>query len=181
MVIKIKKIILKFRDIYLVNIKWRKYEIGKNFHAGRNVKIWAKSYVIIGDNCYIGRNSCIESNIKIGKDVLIGNNVAMIGKYDHNYTQIGKTIRFAEQIRDQTFTWKRGIDSNITIGDDVWIGYGVIILSGVNIGSGSIIGAGSVVTKDVEEYSIYAGIPARKIANRFTSDDDLIMHKKLTQ
>ena len=49
------------------------------------------------------------------------------------------------------------------IKDDVWIGAGVIILSGVTIGECSVIGAGAVVTKDVEPYTVVAGVPARKI------------------
>ena len=54
-------------------------------------------------------------------------------------------------------------DEPIIIEDEVWIGANVTILPGVRIGKCSVIGAGSVVTKDVEEYSIYAGVPARKI------------------
>ncbi len=61
---------------------------------------------------------------------------------------------------------------NITIGNDVWIGYGAIILSGVCIGHGAVIGAGSVVTKDVGNYEIVAGNPARLIRKRF--DDETI-------
>ena len=48
----------------------------------------------------------------------------------------------------------------------------------VNIGDGSIIAAGSVVTKDVEPYSIYGGIPAKKIRERFPNDKDVVIHKK---
>lgn len=54
------------------------------------------------------------------------------------------------------------------IGNDVWIGADVKILDGVTIGDGAIVGAGSVVTKDVEAYTIVAGIPARKIRMRFS-------------
>jgi maltose O-acetyltransferase len=51
----------------------------------------------------------------------------------------------------------------VVIGNDVWIGAGVIILSGVTIGECSVIGAGAVVTKNVEPFTIVAGVPARKI------------------
>lgn len=51
----------------------------------------------------------------------------------------------------------------------VWIGGRVIILPGVKIGDGAIIGAGSVVTKDVSEYDVVAGNPARVIKNRKSS------------
>jgi acetyltransferase-like isoleucine patch superfamily enzyme len=53
--------------------------------------------------------------------------------------------------------------SPIIVEDEVWIGANVTILPGVKIGKCSVIGAGSVVTADVEPYSIYAGVPAKKI------------------
>lgn len=51
-IIKLFKLI---RDIYLVKIKWRRFYIGKGFHAGRGVVLWAKNNITIGDNFYIGR------------------------------------------------------------------------------------------------------------------------------
>ncbi|WP_068083589.1 DapH/DapD/GlmU-related protein [Polycladidibacter stylochi] len=57
----------------------------------------------------------------------------------------------------------------VTIGHDVWIGHGVTILAGVNVGTGAVIGAGAVVSKDVRPYEIVAGVPARSIKSRFTS------------
>lgn len=170
--------IVKARDWYLVNIKWRRYHIGKNFHAGRNVVFWAKNTLEIGDNCYIGRNSQIECNVKIGNDVLIANNVAFVGKYDHNYTQVGTAICHASQIRDVDYGWKE-LSQETIIGNDVWIGYGAIIVSGVTIGKGSIVGAGSVVTKNVDSYSIYAGNPAKKIGARFPDLQTINQHEIL--
>ncbi len=56
----------------------------------------------------------------------------------------------------------------IVIEDDVWIGYRATILSGVKIGKGAIVGAGAVVTKDLEPYGIYGGVPAKLIKYRFS-------------
>lgn len=64
------------------------------------------------------------------------------------------------------FAWRRG--HRVTIGHDVWIGHGAIVLPGRTIGAGAVIGAGSVVTKDVPDYAIVAGNPARPIRQRFT-------------
>ena len=58
----------------------------------------------------------------------------------------------------------------------MWCGYGAIVMSGVNIAEGTIIAAGSVVTHDTEAYSIYAGVPAKKIRDRFNSEEDKINH-----
>jgi len=162
----------------LVKIKWRKYEVGKHFHAGRRVRIWGKSKVKIGRDFYIGRDSQIECNCNIGNYVMFGNRVALVGRYDHNYQQIGVPTRMASQIYKGNYNWKE-LNQITVIEDDVWIGYGTIVMSGVTIGRGSIIAAGSIVTKNVDPYSIYAGAPAKKIKDRFETKDDLKKHIEL--
>jgi acetyltransferase-like isoleucine patch superfamily enzyme len=59
---------------------------------------------------------------------------------------------------------------DIVIGNDVWIGGGVKIMSGVNIGNGCVIGANSVVTKDIPDYCICGGVPAKIIRKRFSDE-----------
>ena len=63
------------------------------------------------------------------------------------------------------FASRRG--HNVSIGHDVWIGHGAIVLAGRTIGTGAVVGAGSVVTRDVPDYAIVAGNPARLIRQRF--------------
>lgn len=172
------KLIKNYRNLGLKHTIWRKYKIGKNFHAGIRVRIWAKKQIIIGDNFYIGRDSQIECDALIGNNVIIANRVALIGKYDHSYQEIGIPIRFTKSIRNKDYNW-RGLNEKIIIEDDVWIGYGSIIMSGITIRQGSIIAAGSVVTKDVEPYSIYGGNPAKKIKDRFETHEDKTNHIKL--
>ena len=142
--------------------------------------LWAKHGINIGDNFYLGKYSMIECDSEIGNHVIFANYVALIGKYDHHHQQIGVPTRLASQISDSDYNWK-GLNQKIIVQDDVWIGVGSIVLSGVTIGIGSIVAAGSVVTKDVEPYSIYAGNPARKISNRFDSEEQLQEHIRLYQ
>lgn len=165
----------KIRNLYLSKIKWKTYNIGRNFHAGRGVFMWAKQHLSIGDNFYIGKYSIIECDAIIGDDVIFANNVSLVGRYDHHYQEIGISVRLSSQIRDENYTWK-GMGDTIVVGNDVWIGLGTIVLGGVSIGTGSIIAAGSVVTKNVDSYSIYAGNPARKIKNRFDTVAALNQH-----
>jgi chloramphenicol O-acetyltransferase type B len=165
----------KLRNLYLAKVKWRGYSIGPGFHAGARVRIWAKNKIIIGKKFYIGRDSQIETDCIIGDYVIIGNKVGIVGRYDHHYQQTGIPVRMASQIRDADYNWK-GLDGLTTIESDVWVGYGSIIMGGVKIGQGSIIAAGSVVTRDVEPYSIYGGVPAKKLKNRFDNEEDLRQH-----
>lgn len=171
-------LVKKIYDLYLCYIKWHKYSIGKNFHAGRSVFLWAKNSMEIGDNFYIGKYSIIECDAKIGNNVILANHVSLIGRYDHHFQQTGIPIRLASNIREKDYSWK-GLGQTIIIEDDVWVGLGSIILSGVKIGTGSIIAAGSVVTKDVMPYSIYAGNPAKKIKERFETEEQREEHIRL--
>ena len=171
-------IVKKIRDFIYKNIVWRKYKIGKKFHCGRGVFIWGKDTIVIGDNFYLGKYSSIETNCVIGDNVIIANHVGIVGRYDHNYQQIGVPVRLASQIRDKDYSWK-GKNEVTYIGNDVWIGFGAIIMSGVHIADGSIIAAGSVVTHDTEPYSIYAGVPAKKIRDRFENESDKDKHLQL--
>ncbi len=168
----------KLRLFYLLYFKWRRYSFGSNPYIGRSVYLWAKHTITVGENFYIGKFSQIECDAKIGNDVMFGNFVALIGKYDHDYSQVGMPIRIADRIRDKNYNWK-GLNEMVIIEDDVWVGHGSIILSGIRIGQGSIIAAGSVVTKNVDSCSIYAGNPARKIKNRFETEAERTEHIKL--
>jgi chloramphenicol O-acetyltransferase type B len=172
------RIIKKLYHFYIRHIKYRKYKIGKNFHAGRGVFLWAKNNITIGDNFYLGKYSIIECDTIIGNNVIIANRVSLAGRYDHCFQQVGTPTRLASQIRDKDYNWK-GLNQKIIIEDDVWIGVGCTVLSGITIGIGSVVAAGSVVTKDVEPYTIYAGNPAKKIRNRFETDDQLKEHIRL--
>lgn len=169
------KYLKALHNYYLVKVKYRKYAIGKGFYAGVGVRMWAKTRIEIGKNFYIGRGSFIESDVIVGDNVLWGNRVALVGKYDHHYQEVGMPIRLSSNIRDADYNWK-GIRQITIIENDVWVGYGCTILSGVTIKEGSIVAASSLVTRDVEPYSIYAGIPARKIRDRFECKDDLLKH-----
>jgi chloramphenicol O-acetyltransferase type B len=165
----------RIRNIIYRKILYRKYQISPGFHLGKGVRLYAKQMLKIGENFYIGRGSLIETDCIIGNNVIFGNRVAIVGKYDHHYQQVGVPIRLASAIRDKDYSWK-GLSLTTVIGNDVWVGYGATIMQGVTINDGAIIAAGAIVTKDVESYSIYAGNPAKKIGDRFQSEEDKLKH-----
>ena len=102
---------------------------------------------------YIG---IVIAACKIGENCFIRQNTTIGGKYSSSPEAAKKRARSP--------MWKRRITHPI-IGSNVDIGVNVCILGPINIGSNSIIGAGSVVVKDVEPYSVYAGVPAKKLRN----------------
>ena len=140
--------------------------LGKTSTFGRGTVFYAPNQMEIGENVYIGKYCSLETDIEIGNDVLLGNNVGLIGKYDHDFSCIGKSIKDSPWIGDPEYQFK-GKGLKIVIENDVWIGYGSIIVSGVHIGRGAIVAAGSVVLKDVEPYTIVAGNPAKVVSKRF--------------
>lgn len=155
----------------------RNIKLGKTSTFGRGTVLYAPNRMTIGENVYIGKYCSLETDIEIGNDVLLGNNVGLIGKYDHDFTCIGKSIKDSPWIGDPDYQFK-GKELKIVIENDVWIGYGSIIVSGVHIGRGAIVAAGSVVLKDVKPYSIVAGNPAKEISKRFT-DAQISEHEKV--
>ncbi|MBK8743875.1 MAG: acyltransferase [Propionivibrio sp.] len=108
----------------------------------------------IGDGCYIGRFgtlACINRVI-LGRDVMISDRV-FIGDAVHGFA------RSDLPVRDQYLTSKGSVE----IGDGTWIGIGVSILPNVAIGRNCVIGANSVVTRDVPDFCVVAGNPAKVI------------------
>ena len=109
----------------------------------------------------IGDNSGIGINCRLGPKVMIGNNVMMAPNVVI-YTQTHETKSLDIPMNEQGM---KSI-SSVEIGDDCWICERVIILPGVKIGKGCIIAAGAVVTKDVPDFAVVGGVPAKVIKYR---------------
>ena len=132
--------------------------LGDGVIVSRNCVLQGKTGpLFIGDRTDIGCN-CIFSSvsgIEIGASTLIA---------AHCYIGGGqyRSDRMDIPMMDQG-TYSTG---PVILGEDVWLGAGVIVLDGVRIGKGSIVGAGSVVTREIPEYSIAVGVPAKVVKVR---------------
>ena len=146
---------------------------GNGFRTGINSTFWAPRSLTIGEDVLTGSDTRIEVDGEIGDSVLMGNSVAIIGRRDHRYDEIGVPVTRTTRVVDQP----NHLSDPVSIGSDVWIGFGAIILSGLSIGDHSIVGAGSLVTSDVPPNTIVAGHPATIIKRRF-SDADLETHRE---
>ena len=147
-------------------------EIGENcLINGDFVFEIKKGTISIGDRTFIGGSTfiCIDE-IEIGSDVMFSWGCTIADNNSHSHIWYER--------ENDVMSWKQGIDENkigaykdwtnvkkakITIKNKAWIGFNSIILKGVTIGEGAIVGAGSVVTKDVPDWTIVAGNPAKII------------------
>lgn len=137
-------------------------------HCGKNINIENSAYIgngkrlSIDDFSGIGSHFFVQNtNLKIGKYVMMGEEVMIIGG-GHNTERIDIPMGAQGDLPV----------SDLVICDDVWIGSRVTILGKVNrIGKGCIIGAGSVVTKEVPDYAIVAGNPAKIIKYRIYGNE----------
>jgi len=129
-------------------------KIGKNvvFHFRTEPRNLYK--MNIGNGCIIGDNAILDARngLTLGSNVNISSNVSIYTD-QHDY-------------RDPFFGDDKTKDMSVTIGDRVWIGSNVIILPGVKIGEGAVCCSGCVVTKNVDAYSLVAGVPAKKVGQR---------------
>lgn len=127
--------------------------------SGENINI--EKGAIFDRTVEIGNNSGIGINCKLYGKVIIGDNV-MMGPEVYIYTSNHKFQDLNLPMSQQGHE----IERPVIIGNDVWIGSRVTILPGISIGDGVIIGTGAVVTKNVENYYVIGGNPAKIIKSR---------------
>lgn len=136
--------------------------------------------VIIGKHSYYNGNiklvSSEYSKIYIGNYCSIGNNLKII-TLNHDYNYPALLGRFYRKFFNESHPGETNIPptqqrtkGDVIIGNDVWIGDDVTILSGVTIGDGCCIGAKSLITHNMPAYSICAGIPCKKVKNRYSDN-----------
>lgn len=153
------------KPIYLIGANH--INIGKNFASlpGVRIEAWEEfggekfnPIIKIGDNVTLNYRTHIGAicEVSIGNNVLMGSDVLVVDhNHGYNYT--------AEELDVPPRSRRLASRGGIIIEDNVWIGDKATILGNVHIGRGAVIGANSVVTRDVPEYSISAGVPARII------------------
>lgn len=109
----------------------------------------------IGQQVYIGEDLIIidelddKGRVRIGNRVAIAERVTLVISSNANFSKIRPFVK--------------DVHGHIEIDDDAWLGTGCIILPDVRIGKGAVVGAGAVVTKDVPDFTVVAGVPAKQI------------------
>lgn len=162
---------------------------------------WIHPTVEFGFDCTIHRGAQLQEGAKLGdcctihQDAVVGPGVT-VGNYSYvnecarvesgsigRYASIGPSVLIGAPEHDVgAFSTSPSLGGNLDkigpkIGHDVWVGAKAIILRGVRVGTGAVIAAGAVVTRDVPDYSIFGGVPAKKIRDRLDEADRLILLK----
>lgn len=128
--------------------------------CGKNLRVKSKAEIspnsTVGNNSELGSGCLIQSNVSIGNDVIMGPDVKIYSR-NHKFDSLDQPIRLQRKNYYKT-----------KIGNDVWIGANVLILAGVEVGDHAILAGGSVVNKNVPDYAIVGGNPAKVIKYRNT-------------
>jgi acetyltransferase-like isoleucine patch superfamily enzyme len=169
---------------------------GRNVALWHSRAMWIGDGVAVDDGCHLDARGCTPGEFRIGDGVVISRGSIVSGKdgplsigprasigagctlYASTRLEIGADTMLAAQcyvgggryaVRGRTdipIAEQPEPRTGVVIGDDCWLGAGVIVIDGVRIGRGSVVAAGSVVTRDVDSYSVVAGVPARRVGSR---------------
>lgn len=130
----------------------------------------------IGCHSYMNNGGYMRSDVFIGRYCSIGRRVtlgagthALSGLGTHPMMFNGKGREYTEEEK-MLLSVRPPRSRHTIIGNDVWIGDGAVVLPGVRVGTGAVIGANSVVTKDVPDYAVVMGAPARLSRYRFPEE-----------
>jgi UDP-2-acetamido-3-amino-2,3-dideoxy-glucuronate N-acetyltransferase len=139
---------------------------GSEISAG--TKIWHFSHVmsgcVIGENCNIGQNVVISPGVVLGVNVKIQNNVSVYtGVICEDDVFLGPSMVFTNVINPRSAINRRGEYSRTLVKKGASIGANATVVCGNNIGSFALVGAGAVITKDVADYALVVGNPAKQI------------------
>lgn len=149
--------------------------ISKDAHIGKNTKIWhftqVREHAKIGDNCIISKNCYIDHDVVIGNNVKIQNNSSIYYMtIIEDGVFIGPSVIFtndntprAVDSRGELKTANEWASGKIIVKEGASIGAGSILLPDIVIGKYAMIGAGSIVTKDVPDYGLVYGNPAKLV------------------
>lgn len=154
----------------VLSLSKRKYGKKENLiryyiHKYLNIQIGKYSY---GYEQFFGKQDILKSIgsfCSISGFVVIANGNHPINFVTTHPITYNPEYRMVNRFYSEIFT-----GSEVTISNDVWIGASVTILPGVKIGNGAVIGAGAVVTKDVPDYAVVIGVPAKIHKYRFSDD-----------
>lgn len=142
--------------------------IEEGCEIGPGTKIWLFSHIMtncrIGENCNIGQNVVVSPEVVIGRNVKVQNNVSIYtGVTCEDDVFLGPSMVFTNVINPRSVINRKNEYAKTHVGKGASIGANATIVCGNNIGKYAFIGAGAVITKEIPDYSLWVGNPAKQI------------------
>ena len=141
--------------------------IDEGCEIGAGTKIWHFSHIMpnckIGENCNLGQNVVVSPDVVLGRNVKVQNNVSIYtGVICEDDVFLGPSMVFTNVINPRSAVNRKNQYTKTLVMKGATIGANATIVCGHNIGKFAFIGAGAVVTKDVPDYALIIGNPARQ-------------------
>ncbi len=157
--------------------------VDKNVSIGESTKIWHFCHILsgtkIGKNCSFGQNCVVGANVTIGNGVKVQNNISIYeGVELEDDVFLGPSMVFTNVINPRAFIVRKEEFKKTLLKIGCSIGANATIVCGCTIGRYALVGAGSVVNKDVKDFALVVGVPARQIGwvskagNRLNFDEE---------
>jgi UDP-2-acetamido-3-amino-2,3-dideoxy-glucuronate N-acetyltransferase len=140
--------------------------IDTNVDIGNNTKIWHFSHLLsntqIGENCSFGQNCVVGPNVRVGNGVKVQNNISIYdGVEIEDDVFLGPSMVFTNVINPRSFVVRRDEFKKTLVKKGASIGANSTVVCGVTVGKYAFVGAGSVITKDVPDFALVYGNPAK--------------------
>jgi UDP-2-acetamido-3-amino-2,3-dideoxy-glucuronate N-acetyltransferase len=135
---------------------------------GEGTRIWHFCHVsagaVLGDNCVLGQNVFVANGVTLGKGVKVQNNVSLYtGVLCEDDVFLGPSMVFTNVVNPRSFVERKSEFRKTLVRRGASIGANATIVCGVTLGQYCMVGAGAVVTKDVPDFALVAGVPAKQI------------------
>lgn len=135
---------------------------------GKGTKIWHFSHIqkgaVLGENCSLGQNVNIANNVKIGNNVRVQNNVSVYeGVELEDNVFCGPSCVFTNVLTPRAHYPVHGVYAKTLIKNGASLGANSTVVCGHTVGRSAMIASGAVVTKNVKDYALMAGVPAKQI------------------
>lgn len=159
--------------------------LDNNCRIGDDTKIWHFTHImsgsVIGENCSFGQNCVVGPNVSIGSGVKVQNNVSIYeGLEIQDSVFIGPSVVFTNIVNPRSFIVRKKEFKKTLLKKGCSIGANATVICGNTIGKYALVGAGSVVSKNVKNFALVVGVPAKQIGwvstagNRLDFSDDYI-------
>ncbi len=157
--------------------------VDENVVIGEGTKIWHFNHImtgtVIGENCSFGQNCVVGPRVKVGSGVKVQNNISIYeGVEIEDDVFLGPSMVFTNVINPRSFIVRKDEYKKTLVKKGAAIGANATIVCGVTIGKYAFIGAGAVVNKDIPDFALIVGVPAKQIGwvgiegNRLNFDEN---------